>query len=147
MGHYSWYNLSPQGQSVSSVSFSILGSAAESISFLFVGLSAFTFQSFDFALNFIAVAFFVMIMIFGKVLSVCLIEGILRGRKNKLTFKEIFYTSFGGMIKGAISFALILKFNITDENNNFIVTVLSIVIFTSVIFGSLIPLIHYFLFS
>jgi NhaP-type Na+/H+ or K+/H+ antiporter len=145
MGHYSWYNLSPQGQSVSSVTFSILGSAAESISFLYIGLSAFTFKGPYCTLPLSLIAFFAIITILGRFLSVFLIEAIFRGSKTRLLLKEIFFISFGGIIKGAISFALVLKF--TDQNNLLIITILSIVIFTSVILGSLMPLIQYFLFS
>ena len=52
-------------------------------------------------------------MIFGKFLSVIVIECILKG-KNRLPNKEIFYISFAGMIKGALPFALALKYNKSD---------------------------------
>lgn len=43
MAHYTWYNLSPQGKTVSSVCISILGSAAESFVFSYIGLCTFTY--------------------------------------------------------------------------------------------------------
>lgn len=41
MAHYTWYNLSPQGKTISSVTFSILGAGAEAFVFAFVGLCVF----------------------------------------------------------------------------------------------------------
>jgi len=43
MAHYTWYNLSPQGKTISSVTFSILGSAAEALVFSYIGLCTFTY--------------------------------------------------------------------------------------------------------
>jgi sodium/hydrogen exchanger-like protein 6/7/sodium/hydrogen exchanger 8 len=45
MGHYTWYNLSPQGKTISSVSFSIFGQMAEAVVFTFIGLCTFTYES------------------------------------------------------------------------------------------------------
>lgn len=43
MAHYTWFNLSPQGKTISSVTFSILGSLAESVVFIYIGLCVFTY--------------------------------------------------------------------------------------------------------
>lgn len=43
MAHYTWYNLSPQGKTISSITVSILGSAAESLVFSYIGLCTFTY--------------------------------------------------------------------------------------------------------
>ena len=43
MAHYTWYNLSPQGKTISSVTFSILGSAAEAFVFSYIGLCVYTY--------------------------------------------------------------------------------------------------------
>jgi len=47
MAHYTWYNLSPQGKTISSVTFSILGSAAEALVFSYIGLCVFTYSKGD----------------------------------------------------------------------------------------------------
>jgi len=44
MAHYTWYNLSPQGKHVSSVSFQVLGYSLEALVFSYVGLSFFTYK-------------------------------------------------------------------------------------------------------
>lgn len=43
MAHYTWYNLSPQGKTISSVAVTIFGVAAESIVFAYIGLCVFTY--------------------------------------------------------------------------------------------------------
>ena len=43
MAHYTWYNLSPQGKTISSVTVSVFGSAAEGIVFTYIGLCLFTY--------------------------------------------------------------------------------------------------------
>ena len=42
MGHYTWYNLSAQGRTTSSVVFNILRQASEAIVFSYIGLCTFT---------------------------------------------------------------------------------------------------------
>ena len=42
MGHYAWYNLSPQGKSTTSVTFAFLGSTAEAGVYCYVGISLFS---------------------------------------------------------------------------------------------------------
>lgn len=39
MSHYAWHNLSPQGKHVTSVTFQMLGFAAEAATFCYVGLT------------------------------------------------------------------------------------------------------------
>jgi NhaP-type Na+/H+ or K+/H+ antiporter len=48
MAHYTWYNLSPQGKTISSVTFSIFGSFAEAIVFAYIGLCTFTYVTNDY---------------------------------------------------------------------------------------------------
>lgn len=45
MAHYTWYNLSPQGKTISSVTFSIFGSGAEAVVFSYIGLCTFTYAT------------------------------------------------------------------------------------------------------
>ena len=45
MAHYTWYNLSPQGKTISSVAIGMLGSGAESVVFSYIGLCTFTYAS------------------------------------------------------------------------------------------------------
>jgi sodium/hydrogen exchanger-like protein 6/7/sodium/hydrogen exchanger 8 len=45
MAHYTWYNLSPQGKTISSVAVSIFGSAAEALVFAYIGLCICTYAN------------------------------------------------------------------------------------------------------
>ena len=45
MAHYTWYNLSPQGKTISSVAIGMLGSGAESVVFAYIGLCTFTYAA------------------------------------------------------------------------------------------------------
>jgi len=47
MAHYTWYNLSPQGKTISSVTFSILAQGAEAIVFSYIGICTFTYVNTD----------------------------------------------------------------------------------------------------
>ena len=67
-----------------------------------------------------------------------------------MTLRELGFISYGGMIRGAIAFGLVLK--IPDvpkddpdyflERNLVVTTTLAVVIITTVIFGSFMPLVQ-----
>ena len=76
MAHYTWYNLSPQGKTVSSVTFSILGACAESFVFAYIGLCTFTYaansstegEDYPWSMSFIG--WMLAIIIVGRLLAV-----------------------------------------------------------------------------
>jgi NhaP-type Na+/H+ or K+/H+ antiporter len=118
MAHYTWYNLSPQGKTISSVTFSILGSAAESLTFSYIGLCTFTYAPVQDGIgdpnNFWSVSlivFLLAIIIVGRIITVFSVEGMFKLCKNKsdINFRELVFISYGGMIRGAIAFGLVLK--------------------------------------
>ena len=49
MAHYTWFNLSPQGKHVTSVTFATFGYAAEAFVFSFVGLALMFYTSYPFS--------------------------------------------------------------------------------------------------
>jgi len=116
MAHYTWYNLSPQGKTISSVTFSITGAIAESMVFAYIGLCVFTYTegkgtvqdgsqyywSYSFILSMTA------IVIVGRVLAVFTAQGLfnLCSKKKDVTLRELVFISYGGMIRGAIAFGL-----------------------------------------
>jgi sodium/hydrogen exchanger-like protein 6/7 len=86
MAHYTWYNLSPQGKTVSSVTFSILGSAAESFVFAYIGLCTFTYaadssaeeaagEDFPWSTSFIG--WMLAIIIVGRLMAVGIAHGMI----------------------------------------------------------------------
>jgi sodium/hydrogen exchanger-like protein 6/7/sodium/hydrogen exchanger 8 len=68
---------------------------------------------------------------------------VLFTHKKKVTFRELIFIYYAGLIRGAIAFALV--FNIdsanVDEKDVIITTVLTLVVITTVFFGSLMPLV------
>ena len=86
MAHYTWYNLSPQGKTVSSVTFSILGSAAESFVYAYIGLCTFTYaadssaeeaagEDFPWSTSFIG--WMLAIIIVGRLMAVGIAHGMI----------------------------------------------------------------------
>ena len=55
MGHYTWYNLSPQSKQISCVTFSILGYAVEAFVFAYIGLTFFSYMDFAWSLELIII--------------------------------------------------------------------------------------------
>lgn len=65
-----------------------------------------------------------------------------------ITFKELLFIWYAGMIRGAIAFGLVLRIGSEFENRNVIVTTcLTLVLFTTIIFGSTVGLLSKCLFS
>mgnify|MGYP006104249763 FL=1 len=66
-----------------------------------------------------------------------------------VTFKELLFVTYGGMIRGAIAFGLVLKIpdlpagdvNHFKERGVVVTTTLACVIFTTVVFGSFMPIV------
>ena len=64
-------------------------------------------------------------------------------------FKELIFICYGGMIRGAIAFGLVLKIPINEVNPHrgvIVTTTLALVIITTVVFGSFMPMVQKFLF-
>ena len=64
-------------------------------------------------------------------------------------FKELIFICYGGMIRGAIAFGLVLKIPANSVNPHrgiIVTTTLALVIITTVVFGSFMPVVQKFLF-
>jgi NhaP-type Na+/H+ or K+/H+ antiporter len=67
---------------------------------------------------------------------------------NKLQWKELAFISFAGLIRGAIAFGLVLRLDPGMTNRSVIVTTcLTLVVFTTVVFGSTIGILEKCLFK
>jgi NhaP-type Na+/H+ or K+/H+ antiporter len=156
MAHYTWYNLSPQGKTISSVAVSILGSAAESLVFSYIGLCTFTYAGdqqngdYPWSLSFIVVM--VAIIIVGRLIAVWGVHFLMLTcqKQSDITIPELAFISYGGMIRGAIAFGLVLKIPEGDpdgtgpfrERGVIVTTTLAVVIITSVVFGTFMPVVQ-----
>ena len=158
MAHYTWYNLSPQGKTISSVTFSILGAIAESFVFAYIGLCVFTYSvgpeevtDSDYYWSVSFILWMTLIVIVGRVCAVFTAHGLfsLCAKKKDVTLRELTFISYGGMIRGAIAFGLVLKIPVENEKTGqkfrergvVITTTLALVIITTVIFGSFMPVV------
>ena len=69
---------------------------------------------------------------------------VLCGHKSSINFKQLCFIAFAGLIRGAIAFALVLKLdeNYVPEKNVIVTTTLILVALTTVIFGTIMPLVQ-----
>lgn len=115
--HYAWWNLSPQGKNTSSVTVSFLGQSAEAAVYSYIGISLYftipTWWSFSWI---IAQS---LIVILGRIVGVYGVFYFFRlfFKKKTITFWELSFITWGGMIRGAIAFALVMKIPYVGSEN------------------------------
>lgn len=114
MAHYGWYNLSPQGKHVSCVALQVIGFGFEAFVFAYLGLSFFSYAdlfNFPWSWSFILIELFICIVarIAGTVGLLYLL--VLLRHKTDITFRQVSFISYAGMIRGAIAFGLVLNLN------------------------------------
>lgn len=84
-----------------------------------------------------------MIIIVGRTMAVFSAHFLFKLCKMKkdITIRELTFICYGGMIRGAIAFGLVLKIPTEGfkERNLIITTTLAVVIITVVFFGSFMP--------
>lgn len=142
---------------MSSVAISITGSAAESFVFAYMGLCTFTYSKHDnapgkypWSISFIGIM--TAIIIVGRFIAVWTAHGIFKAccKMKDVDVSELLFITYGGMIRGAIAFGLVLKIDPTvnskgetefKERGCIITTTLACVIITTVGFGSFMPMV------
>ena len=80
-----------------------------------------------------------VIILFGRFFSTIGIVKFLEmfGYKSGLRFKDLFFISYAGTIRGAVAFGLVLRIDDSVINKPVIVTTsLSLVVFTTIVCGS-----------
>ena len=137
------------------MTFTIAAQGAEAIVFSYIGLCTFTYaDSKEFPWSPTAILIFLGIVIVGRFTAVFFSHYLFKicCRFEDVSFKELLYLTFSGMIRGAIAFGLVLRIPggsypddgsvVTPERGAMITTALSLVIVTTVVFGSLMPLLQ-----
>lgn len=142
MAHYAWYNLSPQSKQTTSLAFGAIGFGAEAFVFAYLGLSFFSYSHYDWSWQFFIAEFFVILVgRFLGIVGLLYAVSFLLNHKRELNFNEIIFLYCGGMIRGAIAFGLVLRLDHSLPNREVIITTsLSLVIFTTLLFGTLMPI-------
>lgn len=84
-------------------------------------------------------------------MAVWMVHGLFRAccKVKDINFNELMFVTYGGMIRGAIAFGLVLKIDdaevdghtVFKERGCVITTTLACVIFTTVAFGSFMPVV------
>lgn len=148
MAKYSWYNLSPQSKQVTSIAFNVIGYAVEAFVFGYLGLTFFSYVSFEWSWQlFIAE---LIIVILGRFMGTIGIIKFLElfGYKSGIRFKDLIFISYAGMIRGAVAFGLVLRIDDNVANRSVIVTTsLALVVVTTVFMGSTVATVQYCLFG
>ena len=139
MSHYTWYNLSPQGKHASYIVFEFLGHAMEAFVFIYLGITFFSFKELRWSWHLFVAE--IIIIIIGRLIGTIGLLEIFRGccgMDSGLNIKQQIFIWFAGMIRGAIAFGLVLRIDPSFKNRDVIITTsLSLVVFTTVVFGSI----------
>jgi len=142
MAHYAWYNLSPQSKQTTSLAFGAIGFGAEAFVFAYLGLTFFSYTSYEWSWQFFIAEFFVIIIgRFLGIVGLLYLVSFLFNHERELSFKELMFLYCGGMIRGAIAFGLVLRLDHSLPNREVIITTsLWLVIVTTLLFGTLMPI-------
>lgn len=139
-GHYAMYNLSPPARIVSHSFFHFVGDASEALVFAYLGLTAYSYDLFSVPIPFLFAMLFATMLarFFGTFVLSAFFTLITWGRHN-LGIKNLSIIWMGGIVRGGVSFALILT--ITGDNAEILqISVLALVIVGTLIFGTALPL-------
>lgn len=107
--NYNLYNLSPEAQKKIEDILELFAYVAEAIIFLFLGFKLGHYHYGKFSFYWAPITIGLMIVVrFIVVLFMWPFVSLITPEKNKVGFKDIFIISMSGMIRGAISFSLVL---------------------------------------
>ena len=116
--------------------------------FSYLGVSYFSFTNNDWSWHLIAVELGICIVgRFGGTLGLI---GLLRlcGYKSGISFKQVFFIGYAGLIRGAIAFGLVLRIdNQVGQRSVIVTTCLTLVVFTTVFFGATVGMVQKCLFA
>ena len=104
-------------------------------------MGIFEYRRSDWSINFIGIEFGIIIV--GRLLSVLIVQYsfVICGCENTFKLKELIFLSYAGMIRGAIALGLAIKaYAIFTEYEVMVTSVLALVIISTLVFGSFMPL-------
>lgn len=148
MAQYAWYNLSPQGKHVTSITFQTFGYAAEAFVFSFIGLCVMAYKDYRYCWKLVVAEFFIVII--GRFTAISasyyMFECFKGDKTNKLNFREISFLTYAAFIRGAIAFGLVEKLGEhtidPDKKEVIVSTTLCLVIITTFFFGGFTPMVQ-----
>jgi Sodium/hydrogen exchanger family len=131
----------------------VIGFGFEAFVFAYLGLSFFSYadtENYAWSWQFILVEAFICIVarFIGTIglLYLC----VLLRHKPQVTFRQVLFICYAGVIRGAIAFGLVLQLDenlVSDPGTRSLITTtaLTLVVSTTVIFGSFMPLVQKYL--
>lgn len=125
---------------------------AEGFVFAYLGLTFFSYKTLMWSMDLIVVEFIVILT--GRFLGTFGLIGVLKlcckyekNNKNAITLRELLFIWYAGLIRGAIAFGLVLRISPEFPNRDVIVTTcLTLVVFTTIFFGSTVGILGKWLF-
>lgn len=126
--HYAFYNLSERSKQTINLQLGTIGFGAEAFVFAYVGISFFSYSSYDWSYMFIAFEFVFVIAgrFFGTVIMLY-ITAFIFNFKPVLSFSETLFFNFAGVIRGAVALGLVLRVGDLPNRSVIITTVLTLV--------------------
>lgn len=130
------------------MTFGFLGTAAEAAVYAYIGIGLYSLIPTWWSFSFVGLQFTMIVL--GRIAMVIFVFYMFRlcFRKKTIAFNELLFISYGGMIRGAIAFALVLKIDICDPNKKIpgcyekenyqlaVSTTMMLVVLTTLIFGT-----------
>lgn len=126
--------------------FQFLGFITEAFVFIYLGLTFFSYGELTWSFHLFIIE--LVILIFGRFLGTVCMFLVMKalGYNSGIPLRELVFIWYAGMIRGAIAFGLVLR--IDSPNRDVIITTcLSLVIFTTVMFGSTVGIVSRCLFK
>lgn len=134
------------------VIFQFLGFLAEGFVFSYLGLTFFAYRNNVWSYELIILE--MVIILIGRGMGTFGLIGLLKcckydkNQAHPISWKELAFIYYAGLIRGAIAFGLVLRIDPTMKNRSVIVTTcLSLVVFTTIFFGSTVGLLGKCLFK
>lgn len=137
MANYAWFNLSPQGKQSSVIIFKFLGHVVEGLVFSYIGLTFWSYRQYRWSTELISGQF--VILILGRAAGTIGIFFLTKRNDEPqiLSFKDVIYVFYSGLMRGSIAFGLLLRINNDLPDREIILTTcLTIIVVTTIIFGS-----------
>lgn len=116
--------------------------------FSYLGITFFAYSDYWWSWELILVE--IVIVLFGRFGGTMGLVYLLRlcGYESGITFKQLFFIGYAGLIRGAIAFGLVLRINHTVTNRSVIVTTcLTLVVGTTIILGATVGMVQKCLFQ
>lgn len=98
------------------MTFAFLGTAAEAAVYAYIGIGLYSLIPTWWSFSFSAIMFVMIVL--GRIALVVGVFTMFRlcFRKKTIALNELFFISYGGMIRGAIAFALVLKIQVCTQD-------------------------------